>query len=188
MESATEKDRDLAGLLRQTTAGDRTAFATLYERTSAKLYGAVRRICGSEEAAREALQESYVSIWKSASAFDPAIASPIAWMTRIARNKAIDVRRRQAERISSSAVELDMDAPTLDPDPLASTLRSEELRRLAACLKGLAADRREMILLAYYNGFSREEIGVRFGRPANTVKTHLRRALAQLKECLDSDA
>jgi RNA polymerase sigma-70 factor, ECF subfamily len=186
-ESETEAGANLADLLRRAGAGDRSAFSTLYERTSAKLFGVIRRICTSEEAAREVLQETYVLIWKSASSFNPSLASPIAWMARIARNKAIDVRRLQAERISYLGVELDLDAPGFDPDPLASAMRNEELRRLTDCLKGLAADRREMILMAYYNGLSREEIGARFDRPANTVKTHLRRALAQLKECLDSN-
>lgn len=186
-ESETEAGANLADLLRRAGAGDRSAFSTLYERTSAKLFGVIRRICTSEETAREVLQETYVLIWKSASSFNPSLASPIAWMARIARNKAIDVRRLQAERISYLGVELDLDAPGFDPDPLASAMRNDELRRLTDCLKGLAADRLEMILMAYYNGLSREEIGARFDRPANTVKTHLRRALAQLKECLDSN-
>jgi RNA polymerase sigma-70 factor, ECF subfamily len=178
-------EADLAHLLRRTGAGERLAFVKLYERTSAKLYGVVRRICSSEETAREALQESYVLIWKNAASFNPELASPITWMARIARNKAIDIRRLQSERISSLGVELDLDAPGFDMDPLAATERNEGLRRLTDCLKGLPEDRREMILLAYYNGLSREEIGTRFDRPVNTVKTLLRRGLAQLKECLD---
>ncbi len=175
----------LADLLRRTANGDRAAFSSLYERTSAKLFGVIRRICASDETAREALQESYVLIWKNAASFNPDLASPITWMARIARNKAIDIRRLQSERISSMGVELDLEASSFEEDPLARVEKNEELRRLTDCLKGLPEDRREMILLAYYQGLSREEIGGQFGRPVNTVKTLLRRGLAQLKECLD---
>ncbi len=183
--SLTSEQRALADLLRQAAEGDRRSFAVLYEKTGAKLFGVIRRICPSEEAAREALQECYILIWKSAASYNPDIASPITWMARIARNKAIDVRRQQAERISSLGIELDLETAGLETDPLTETEKSDERRRLLNCLMGLAEDRREMILAAYYSGLSREEIGARFKRPVNTVKTLLRRSLAQLKECLD---
>jgi len=175
----------LADLLRRTATGDRQAFTALYGETGAKLFGLLRRICSSEDAAREALQECYVLIWKNAASYNPDLAAPMTWMARIARNKAIDLRRLQAERIASLGVELDRDAPSLDADPLAMTEKNDELRRLTDCLKGLAEDRREMIVEAYYKGLTREELGERFGRPVNTVKTLLRRGLAQLKDCLD---
>ncbi|MGO9545030.1 MAG: sigma-70 family RNA polymerase sigma factor [Rhodomicrobium sp.] len=176
---------ELADLLRRTAEGDRQAFSALYNKTGAKLFGLLRRICSSEETAREALQECYVLIWKNAASYKPALAAPMTWMARIARNKAIDVRRLQSERVASASAQLDFEAPSLDADPLAVTEKNDELRRLADCLRGLPADRREMILLAYYTGLSREELGARFARPVNTVKTLLRRGLAQLKECLD---
>jgi RNA polymerase sigma-70 factor, ECF subfamily len=182
----TPLDAELVGLLKRTGTGDREAFTALYTRTSAKLFGVVSRICVSDEAAKEALQETYVLIWKNSASFNPALAPPLAWMARIARNKAIDIRRLQAERISSLGVELNVDFPELADDPLSHTERSEELRRLTECLKGLAGDRREMILLAYYEGLSRDEIGAKFDKPVNTVKTLLRRGLAQLKDCLDN--
>jgi RNA polymerase sigma-70 factor, ECF subfamily len=176
---------ELTELLRRTAAGDRRAFATLYEKTGAKLFSVARRICPSEETAREALQECYVLIWKNAATYDSALAAPLTWMARIARNKAIDIRRTQSERIASLGSEFDVELPSLESSPLAEAEKNDELRRLADCLKGLAEDRREMILLAYYKGLSREELGERFGRPVNTVKTLLRRGLAQLKDCLD---
>ncbi len=106
-------------------------------------------------------------------------------MARIARNKAIDIRRLQSERVASLGVELDPEAPAPDASPLAETERNDELRRLENCLKGLGGESQEMILLAYYKGFSREELSERFGRPVNTVKTLLRRGLADLKNCLN---
>jgi RNA polymerase sigma-70 factor (ECF subfamily) len=76
-----------------------------------------------------------------------------------------------------------LDVPGED-DPSAAHEQSEELRRLHACLEGLEAERKEIVLLAYYRGLTREEIAGRLGRPVATVKTWLRRSLAQLKDCL----
>jgi RNA polymerase sigma-70 factor (ECF subfamily) len=181
---AAESQRLLADLLSRSANGDRQAFAALYGKTAPKLFGVIRRICPLDEAAREALQDCYILIWKNAGSYDPAIASPLTWMARIARNKAIDVRRSQAERIASASAELDLNAPASGAGPEAEAERSDGLRRLEECLEGLAGDRREMILLAYYEGLSREELGERFARPVNTVKTLLRRGLAQLRDCL----
>ena len=182
--AAADQD-SLTSLLRRMANGDRSAVSPLYERTSAKLFGITRRICGSDQLAQEALQESYLLIWRNAVSFDPEKATPITWMARIARNKAIDLMRLQAERISLQGAELDLDAPDPGLDPLTAFERSDSLQRLQDCLNGLDQERRQMILLAYYEGWSREELGKKFNRPENTVKTLLRRGLAQLKGCLD---
>ena len=71
-----------------------------------------------------------------------------------------------------------------DDNPAADLERNEELRRLYACLDGLEAEKKEIVLLAYYHGMTREEIASRIERPVATVKTWLRRSLAQLKDCL----
>jgi RNA polymerase sigma-70 factor, ECF subfamily len=69
-------------------------------------------------------------------------------------------------------------------DPSADQKCNEELRRLNACLDQLAPERREIVLLAYHYGMTREEISSRLDRPVATVNTWLRRSLAQLRECL----
>lgn len=184
---AAAKTKDLVSLLMRSSRGDRTAFADLYKLTSAKLFGIICRILQDRELAAEALQESFVSIWIRAADYDPAVASPIAWMATIARNRAIDVKRLGAERISVKSEPPNVEMPSLMPDPLAATEQSQTLRRLTKCLGVLPQDRREMVFLAYYKGWSREEIGNRFEKSVNTVKTVLRRSLALLKECLDRD-
>jgi RNA polymerase sigma-70 factor (ECF subfamily) len=63
---------------------------------------------------------------------------------------------------------------------------SEEVKRLLACIGGLEEERRRLVLLAYYNGWSRDELAVKFNRPVNTIKTWLRRSLIEVRECLGS--
>ena len=176
---------ELALLLAQTANGDRAAFSKLYNKTSAKLYGVVRRILPNSMAADEAHQETYLTIWNKAGGFDPSRASAITWMAVIARNKAIDLRRRASERMFDGAVEIDPDQASVVPDALMMTELNEELRELTACLDGLKDEHKQMVLLAYYEGWSRDELGTKFDRPVATVKTILRRSLIALKGCLD---
>jgi RNA polymerase sigma-70 factor (ECF subfamily) len=84
--------------------------------------------------------------------------------------------------VAASAVALE-DVTLIAPQPGAED--SADLRRVRECLGGLNADGRDMVLLAYHQGWSREELADRFSRPVATVKTILRRSLAVLKECLD---
>jgi RNA polymerase sigma-70 factor (ECF subfamily) len=175
---------DLADLLRRTAAGDRIAYAALYRATSAKLYGLVSRILPSGEAS-EALQEAYVKIWERAADFDSAKGSPLAWMATVARNKALDVARR-ARPVSFEDMGEGFEPVADTEHPLASRDRSESYARLMGCLQGLAPERREMIMLAYYRGASREAIAKKYDAPVGSVKTWLRRSLADLRDCMSS--
>lgn len=164
---------------------DRAAFADLYRATSAKLYGIILRILRRRDIADEVLQEVYVKIWDRAADFDPKIASPITWMCTIARNRALDeVRRKKPDSIEDHPEFLDV--PSDEESALARVMRSEDGQRLADCLKRLEADRRHMVVLAYCDGLSRDELAEKYGQPVNTIKTWLRRALAELKGCLTS--
>lgn len=176
---------ELTGLLARVAARDRDAFSAVYRATSAKLWGIVVRILPRRDLAEDVLQDVYVRIWERAGSFDPAKASPITWMASIARNRAIDeVRRRRTVSIEDTPEALEI-AET-SADPLESAQQSDELRRLKQCLEGLEPERREMVLLAYYTGLSRDELAQRFAAPVNTIKTWLHRSLAQLRNCLGS--
>jgi RNA polymerase sigma-70 factor (ECF subfamily) len=175
--------QELIRLVGQVAAGDRAAFDGLYRATVGKLYGAARRILGNEAAAEDAVQEAYARIWRRAGDFDARLGSPIAWMTTIARHAAIDVLRRGAERVSAAGREIDEVLAERLADPNAR-VAGENGKALADCLARLDGDRRTMVLLAYCNGWSREELSNRFARPVATVKTILRRSLIALKECL----
>ncbi|MBY0611942.1 MAG: sigma-70 family RNA polymerase sigma factor [Beijerinckiaceae bacterium] len=162
---------------------DRAAFRELYRLTSAKLYGTVLRILGDKDLANDVIQECFIKIWDRAGDFDPTIASPITWLATIARNRALDeVRRKPTAALEDHPEIGELAAPMLDP--LADKARSEELRRLLACLSALDEEKRQIVLQAYYRGMSREALSKRFDRPVPTIKTLLHRSLAQLRLCL----
>jgi RNA polymerase sigma-70 factor, ECF subfamily len=177
--------QDLIDALARIAGGDRAAFKTLYTATSMKLFGIIVRILGRRELAEEVLQDVYVRVWQRAGEFNPDISSPITWLVSIARNRALDEAKRKPMRSLDEWPEL-LQIPS-DDDPLENYERSEERRRLQACLDKLEPEKRELVQLAYYSGMTREEMAGRTKRPVATVKTWLRRSLAQLKDCLDHD-
>ncbi len=170
-------------LLQRIAARDREAFCALYMATSAKLYGIILRISRRRDIAEEVLQEVYVQIWERADHYDASKGSPITWMVAIARNRALDeARRKKAVSIEDTPEVLGI-ADEAD-QPLERVEKSQQLLRLSQCLDALDSDRREVVLLAYRDGMSREALGQRFSRPPATIKSWLRRSLLQLRDCL----
>lgn len=173
---------DLVDALARTAAGDARAFELVYAMTSSKLYGIVLRIVGRRDVADDVLQDVYLRVWQRAADFDPAYASPITWLATIARNRALDEFKRKSMRSLDDCAEV-LQIPSGD-DLLADHLRNEEWQRLRACLDRLDPDTRQIILLVYHYGMTREEVAIKIGRPAATVKTWLRRGLAQVRQQL----
>jgi len=94
----------------------------------------------------------------------------------------IYVRKRGEVSIEEEPAAMEVAADS--PDPLARREMTEELKRLLECVGGLQPDRQKLVLLAYYNGWSREQLATKFETPVNTVKTWLRRSLMDIRECL----
>lgn len=174
---------ELVDILGRVARQDRAAFDALYRATSAKLYGVILGIVAQRSHADEILQEVFVRIWDRAPHFDPARASPITWMATIARNRAIDEIRKRGTLPVSHMPE-DFDPAAEETHPLAGQERSDELKALLRCLDQLDSEKREVILLAYYRGLSRDALADRFDKPVATIKTWLHRSLTQLRVCL----
>ncbi|MCW6510806.1 sigma-70 family RNA polymerase sigma factor [Lichenifustis flavocetrariae] len=176
---------ELSAVLRRVVAKDPEAFEALYRATSAKLYGIIVRIVVNRSVADDILQEVYVKVWQHVGDFDAAKASPITWLATIARNRAIDEVRRRKPDVAQEEIET-IDVAGNDSHPLDALDRSQDLQALMGCLKTLDQEKRDIILLAYCRGLSREELARRYVRPVPTIKTWIHRGLAQLKACLSS--
>jgi RNA polymerase sigma-70 factor, ECF subfamily len=173
---------DIADLIMRCSLRDRRAFRTLYDRTSAKLYGVVLRILKDRAEADEAIQEIYVKIWQRADRFTAGQYSPISWLVAVARNHALDIlrARRPASQDLDAALEIADDGPS--PEALAGA--SEDGARIEACMAELEPERAEAVKGAYLDGYSYEELAQRYSVPINTMRTWLRRSLIKLRECL----
>jgi RNA polymerase sigma-70 factor (ECF subfamily) len=173
----------LAGLLSKSALGDRAAFAELYRAAAPKLFAVSLRIVRERPLAEEALQDSFVNIWNHAGDYAQAKSAPTTWMTAIVRNRSLDIVRRTREE------------PDID-DALASTLADEGATPVAdaearahahsvrECLEELDAEQRQTIALAFFHGLTHSELAAHLRRPLGTVKTHVRRGLAKLRDCL----
>jgi RNA polymerase sigma-70 factor (ECF subfamily) len=129
------------------------------------------------------MQETYLKVWKMADQFDPQVGSPITWMVAIARNRAIDIARKRGDlSIEDEPEALEVAAET--PQPLARREMTEELKRLLSCLGKLDPEKQRIVLLAYYSGWSRDQLAQKLDIPVNTIKTWLRRSLLEIRECM----
>ena len=169
-----------------TGAEDRAAFATLYNLTSAKLFGVCLRICGERQAAEDVLSEVYLTVWRRAGAYEPGRASPISWLATIARNRAIDWRRSSGRKV---AITLDEAPEVADPEPSAEQrmVTNDEDQRLHLCLDQLEDKQRGAIRTAFFDGLTYAELAEREGVPLGTMKSWVRRGLMRLKDCLRDD-
>lgn len=179
-------DRDeLPSLLERVAAGDRDAFARLYTQSAPRLYGLLLRLLGRAALADEALQESFLRIWRHAKRYRPERSEPMTWMTSVARNHALDLLRRQGRR---DDLELSWNSrdEELWPDELsrAADVQLGEQQVLDSCLEQLSMDQRECVLRAYCEGYSHEELSERLSTPLGTVKSWIRRGLESLRRCV----
>jgi RNA polymerase sigma-70 factor (ECF subfamily) len=180
---ATNGSGELVGLLDSVSRGDREAFSTLYQRTSAKLYGICLRLLGSEAEAQDTLQEVYVLVWQKAGKFDSAKASAITWLAVLARNKALDRlrRRRTASEGLDAASEVEDDSPSA----FDIVGNAQDAERLGHCLEELDERARTVIRSAFMDGATYPELAEREDVPLGTMKSWIRRGLQRLRGCLE---
>ena len=173
----------LPRLLAATARGDRAAFRQLYQLSSPRLYAVALRLLRRKDLAEDALQESYVAIWRKAGQFRPERGEPLAWMGRIVRNRAID--RLRAERPQDRSESIDAVAETALADPDFEANRPDRAgAALRGCLDKLKVEQRRTIILAYYYGMTHDELAAQMNVPLGTVKSWIRRGLLQLKDQL----
>ncbi|MEO1044981.1 MAG: sigma-70 family RNA polymerase sigma factor [Pseudomonadota bacterium] len=168
-------------LLEQVARGDQAALPQLYQRTSAKLFGICLMICRDRMIAEDVLQNSYVKIWHKARYFDPGKAKPISWMAAIARNSAIDVVRKHSRLAEREELQEEMVIDNL----VTELERDDDARHVKLCLDRLESDRALAIRSAFYEGLSYSQVAQRMDVPLGTMKSWIRRAMAQLRRCLD---
>lgn len=173
---------DIENMILRVALQDRAAFEALYSATSAKLFGIVLRVLKDRAASQEVLQEIYLRLWQGgAETFASGKASPISWLSTIARNRAIDrLRKRKPKTGLDQAPEVADQAP----GPEALAMASSERAQINACLEELQPDRASAVRGAYLDGDTYAELASRFDVPLNTMRTWLRRSLMSLKDCL----
>ena len=144
------------------------------------------RIVKNPELAGEVLQEGYVKIWNRAGDFRPDQARPMTWMAAIVRHQAIDLLRRNARQPRQTEPLEEWYGLADDArGPEEAAALEEQAAALHHCLGRLEREPRQAVLLAYFEGLTREELAERLNVPSGTVKSWLRRSLPRLRQCLE---
>ncbi len=176
----------IADLLAAAGRRDQRAFARLYELSSARLFGVALKLLRRRDWAEEVLQEAFVSIWQHAGDYNAGLAAPLTWMTAIVRNRCLDWLRRPKHETTSDDETLFESIPDDALGPLERLVQSAVSKSLFSCLQRLAARERQTIALAFLHGLTHAELADHLKEPLGTVKTYVRRGLAQLKDCLQA--
>jgi RNA polymerase sigma-70 factor (ECF subfamily) len=177
-----EDTRSDEELLERIGFGDKPAFETLYRRYARPVLGVAVRRLGDRGRAEDALQEVFLSVWRSASTYRRERGRATAWLYAVARNAIADRGRRRPEPPEEVP---DQASPDAGPDE-----RAEETWvgwRVHRALEQLPEHERELIALAYWSGLSQSEIAERLSIPLGTVKTRTRAALAKLADELEEE-
>ena len=174
---------DLAGLLALVARGDQNAFAAVYDRSAAQVFGLVRRVIRDPAQSEEVTQEVMLEVWRSASRFDPHRGSAMAWLMTLAHRRAVDRIRsgqaaaeREVRAAAATGPGYDMVAEEVE-----TRLDAQRVRR---CLESLTDLQRESVTLAFYGGHTYREVASLLGVATGTVKTRMRDGLIRLRDCL----
>jgi RNA polymerase sigma-70 factor (ECF subfamily) len=168
-------------IVRIAERGDRDAFACLFNHFAPRVKSYLMRLGAPPEAAEELAQETLLTVWRRAAAFDPARAAASTWIFTIARNLRIDLSRREGRTPPADDSSGMNDAPAR-PDEALSAL--EDKTRIGLAVANLPREQAQVISLAFFADKAHSEIAGELGLPLGTVKSRLRLALARLRGAL----
>lgn len=182
-QTATNNEH-LAMLLSRVSLGDKNAFHDLYEATKSKLFVVSLRIVRERYIAEEVLQDSFVKIWNHAADYAVAKSAPMTWMTAIVRNRSLDIVRRPNLEVADEDDFFALNLQDTRPSPPEELASKRDEAQITRCMKTLDEAQHKAILLAFFQGLSHPEVAEKLDKPLGTVKTHIRRGLHKLKDCL----
>ncbi len=185
-------DEHLMGLLDRIASREEDALRELYDITSRKLYGLALRMVGRVDLAEDVLQECYLNVWRIASDYRSSLSPPLGWMSVIVRSRSLDMLRRLASQMDGKTQSIDDDESqqmaSNEVGLLDAAMAGEQASALNGCLSKIEAKQRDVIVWAYFRDMSHSDLASQFDLPIGTVKTWIRRGLAQLKSCMASFA
>lgn len=175
------KDPDWgAMILRIRDHGDRAAFAALFRHFAPRIKGFLMKSGADAAMAEECAQDVMVTLWRKAQLYDPARASAATWIFTIARNRRIDMLRRQRR---PEPQDLPW-GPEAEPDQADALALQQESDRLRSAIKTLPEAQRALIEQAFFGDLSHSQIATRTGLPLGTIKSRIRLALDRLRHAM----
>ena len=179
------KDEQLITLI---AYGAKDALDTFYDRYARSVFSLARHMLREPSLAEEVTQDIFLNLWLKASTFDSQRGTPKAWFMKIAHHRIIDAIRAN-RRNSKVTTQVDHELlglqPSTEPGPEEEAQRNISRDEILAILASLPEPQREVIILAYFEGYSQTEIADRLGQPLGTIKTRVRLAMQKLRAALN---
>ncbi len=182
MKSAGARSRAEDDLLARIAQADTHAFEILYQEYGSAVYSLAVTLLRDGQAAQEVAQEVFLAIWRGARDFDPQRGTVRTWILTLAHHKGVDAVRRQRLRANRPLDEGSAGATA--PDISGEVLERLVGEQVRAALQTLSHEHREAIVLAYYGGYTQQEIAKRLSIPLGTVKTRIRDGMIRLRSLL----
>jgi RNA polymerase sigma-70 factor (ECF subfamily) len=172
-------DGELFALVRE---GNADAFEVIYDRHSGVAFSLACRICGARGDAEDVVQTAFLSLWRGRDRYTPARGEVRSWLLRIVHNSAIDRLRHRGvherRRASSEGIEQRLEAPERTDEDVEAREQASKVRQALLTLPG---EQRQVIELAYFDGFTHAQIAAKLEKPVGTVKGRMRLGLLKLR-------
>ncbi len=173
---------DVDTLMGLVARGDRTAFEALYDALSSPVYGLARRVVRDPARAEDVTQEVFLEVWRQAARFDRDRGRAKTWIMTITHRRAVDaVRRSESHRRQEDRAVTD---EVVTEDPSERMIATEEHDAVRTCMETLTDLQLESVRLAYFNGYTYNEVATLLDKPLPTIKTRMRDGLIRLRDCL----
>jgi RNA polymerase sigma-70 factor (ECF subfamily) len=187
-QEAFYKGLDDEELMERILHRDLQAFRVLYERYGSLVYSTCLRIVRDAQIAEDMVQEIFLRIWRRPESYLPQRGRFVTWLTSVTRNRAVDEirsRNRRFRHETASPEEQEREVPSAERmDPALTAELKDQRRLILAALEGIPREQREVIELAYFGGFTQQEISERLSQPLGTVKTRIRLGMQKLRSAL----
>jgi RNA polymerase sigma-70 factor (ECF subfamily) len=174
-------------LIRRLAAGDESALEALYASYGRRCFALARRILDDAQLAEDVVQQVFLALWQG-TGYDPARGTVGTWLLSVTHHKAVDsVRRESTRRRRLAGEQVMLETAALGPGPDDQAWAALRAERTRDALRGLPPEQREVLLLAYYGGYTQREIAQMTGLPLGTVKSRTLTAMRKLREVLGTD-
>jgi RNA polymerase sigma-70 factor (ECF subfamily) len=178
-----ERRAEEAALLVRIREKDERAIEALYARYSGPLYSLAYQVTGTDRFAQDVVQETFVAVWKDAARFDPSRGAVSSWLFALARHKAIDLVRKEAN-VRKHTADVDLELREADDDVDQEAWLRVRRDAVHAAIEQLPEAQRTALELAFFAGLTHVEVAERLDIPLGTAKTRIRTALLKLRDIL----
>ena len=185
-----ERQLDDTTLMTQISRGNEKALAELYDRYGRLVLSVAYQIVGQRETAEDVTLETFNRVWEKAHTYQPDKSQVSTWLTRLGRNRAIDILRRENIRLDKDSLrwaDVTTEPVTDSQNPETITHLTMQQERVRQAVASLPETQQEVLALAYFQGLSHSEIAQTLNQPLGTVKGRIRAGMKTLRTLLATE-